>query len=75
MPLVNLNLETVTCDPLMCTMSHTRIIVSNKMEEFISIQGVKACAYINTDNKRFGMTLVSRLINPLKDKNKSELYQ
>ena len=35
-----LNLEIITCDPLLYTMNHPRFIVSNLMEEFVSIQGL-----------------------------------
>ena len=38
---LHLNLEILTCDPLICTMRSPRFIVSNQMEEFISIQRVK----------------------------------
>ena len=34
-------LEIPTCDPLICTMNHPRLTVSNQMGEFISIQRVK----------------------------------
>ena len=36
-----LNLENLACDPLICTMNQSMLIVSNQMEEFISIQRVK----------------------------------
>ena len=34
---VHLSWEILTCDPLICTMNHPRLIVSNQIEEFISI--------------------------------------
>ena len=34
---VNLNLETVLCDPLICTMDRPRLVISNHIEECISI--------------------------------------
>ena len=34
---VVLNLEILTCDPLICTMNHARLIVHVLMEESISI--------------------------------------
>ena len=37
---VHPSLETLICDPLICTMNHPRLTVSNKREEFISIQRV-----------------------------------
>ena len=37
---IYLNLEILTCDPLICTKNHRRLIVSYQMEEFISIHGV-----------------------------------
>ena len=37
---VDLNLKILTCDPLIITMNHPRLSVSNQMEEFISIQSV-----------------------------------
>ena len=36
----SLNLEILTCDPLICTINHPRFNVLNQMEEFISIQSV-----------------------------------
>ena len=38
---VHLNLKSLTCDPLICTMNHPSLIVSSYMEEFISLQKVK----------------------------------
>ena len=35
------NMEIFTCDPLICTMNHPRLIVSNQMEDVISLQRVK----------------------------------
>ena len=37
---VHINLESLPCDPLICTMNHPRLIVSNQMEEFSTIQRV-----------------------------------
>ena len=35
---VHLLLEISSCDPLIWTMNHPRLIISNQVEEFISIQ-------------------------------------
>ena len=35
---VHFNLKFLTCDSLICKMSHPRFIVLNEMEEFFSIQ-------------------------------------
>ena len=37
----HLCLEYITCDPLICTVNHPRVIVSNQMEGFNRIQKVK----------------------------------
>ena len=36
----HLNLEILTCIPLICIMSYSRLVVSNQMDEFISIHEV-----------------------------------
>ena len=35
---VNLDLEILTCDPLICTMNHLKFIVLNQIEDYNSIQ-------------------------------------
>ena len=37
---VHLNLKSLTCDSLICTMDHPRLTVSNQWEEFISIRRI-----------------------------------
>ena len=45
---LHFNLESLTCHPLICTMNHLhhRLIASNQMEKFISIQRVKLQIWI-----------------------------
>ena len=45
---VHLNLKIVPCDPLICIMNHPWFIVSNQMEEFISIQRGKSFKNVGT---------------------------
>ena len=47
---LHLNLEILTCDPLIFIMGHPRLIASNQMEAFICIQRVKgACTLIRSN--------------------------
>ena len=35
-----INLDILTCDPLICTLNHHRFIISSQMEKFIGIQRI-----------------------------------
>ena len=47
-----MNFEILTCDPLICTMNHHRLISSNQMEELISIQRVNESYYTSQSYKK-----------------------